>query len=89
MTTLGAHPSLDTPLPAHWTVARGLQAYLDENGFLVEAYDQPRAPMSQFGLRLSIPNPPRQRWAVRLHDLHHVATGYSTNPTGEGQISAW
>jgi hypothetical protein len=24
-----------------------------------------------------------------LHDLHHVATGYGTDPAGEGEISAW
>jgi hypothetical protein len=27
--------------------------------------------------------------AVRLHDLHHVVTGYDTSWTGEGEIGAW
>ena len=27
--------------------------------------------------------------AVRLHDLHHVATGYETSWTGEAEIGAW
>jgi ubiquinone biosynthesis protein Coq4 len=26
---------------------------------------------------------------MRLHDLHHVATGFSTDFAGEGEISAW
>ncbi|CAG0980333.1 hypothetical protein PHYC_01732 [Phycisphaerales bacterium] len=26
---------------------------------------------------------------LRLHDLHHVATGYSTTLAGEAQIAAW
>ena len=27
--------------------------------------------------------------AVKLHDLHHVLTGYPTSWTGEGEIGAW
>ncbi len=27
--------------------------------------------------------------AVRLHDLHHVATGYDTSWAGEAEIGAW
>ena len=27
--------------------------------------------------------------AVRLHDLHHVATGYATSVLGEAEIGAW
>jgi hypothetical protein len=31
---------------------------------------------------------PRLR-AVKLHDLHHIATGYDTSWTGEIEIAAW
>ena len=27
--------------------------------------------------------------AARIHDLHHVATGFGTDFAGEGEISAW
>ena len=27
--------------------------------------------------------------AARLHDLHHIATGYATDWTGEAEIAAW
>ena len=77
------------PLPADWTVEAGRDAYLRENGFTVAAYDEPRTKASLFGLDFSVPNPPRHRRAIMLHDLHHVATGFGTDVVGEGEISAW
>ena len=35
------------------------------------------------------PNTDGRRRAVRLHDLHHVATGYDTSLVGEAEIGAW
>jgi len=40
-------------------------------------------------LRLPVPNTSGRRQAVRLHDLHHVATGYGTTWRGEAEIGAW
>jgi hypothetical protein len=36
-----------------------------------------------------VPNTPARQRAIPLHDLHHVATGYSTTFRGEAEISAW
>lgn len=83
------HSSRNHALPADWSVKRGLEFYLEENGFTLEAYDAPRTPASFLGIRFTVPNPPRHRWAIMLHDLHHVATGFGTDPAGEGQLSAW
>ena len=77
------------PLPARMTVRAARDAYLAENGFTVEAYDEPTTPASFFALRFSVPNTPLHRWAIMLHDLHHVATGYGTDIAGEAEISAW
>lgn len=63
--------------------------YLAENGFTVEAYDSPKSTGSIFGIKISVPNPPPHRRAIRLHDLHHVATGFGTDHAGEGEIAAW
>jgi hypothetical protein len=38
---------------------------------------------------IGFPNSDSRRKAVGLHDLHHVATGYKTDWTGEAEISAW
>jgi hypothetical protein len=36
-----------------------------------------------------LPNTKARIAAVRVHDLHHVATDYETTWVGEGEISAW
>jgi hypothetical protein len=38
---------------------------------------------------LYIPNTQARRRAVVLHDLHHIAAGYSTHIIGECEIGAW
>ncbi len=80
---------LATPFPAHWTVRQARDAYLVENGFTVQSYEARWTDASFFGLPFKVPNTKRHRWAIRLHDLHHVASGYGTDLVGEGEISAW
>ncbi|MFO0614194.1 MAG: hypothetical protein U0414_16500 [Polyangiaceae bacterium] len=80
---------LDRPYPASWTVRRGLDAYLEENGFTLEAYEAPFTDASFFGIPLKVPNTKRHARAIRRHDLHHVATGFGTDLRGEAEISAW
>ena len=75
--------------PASWTVRQARDAYLEENGFTVEAYDAKWTDGSFLGVKLSVPNTRRHRWAIKRHDLHHVATGYGTDLIGEAEISAW
>jgi hypothetical protein len=38
---------------------------------------------------MPFPNTDARRRAVKLHDLHHVLTGYRTDIIGEFEISAW
>lgn len=40
-------------------------------------------------LPLTFPNLPSRVRAVRLHDLHHLATGYEPNWIGEAEVGAW
>lgn len=80
---------LSRPYPREWSVERALAAYLEENGFEPKEYDAPWVSVSFWWLTFPFPNPPQRRKAVRLHDLHHVATGYGTDPAGEAEISAW
>src|SRR5262245_42246613 len=70
-------------------VRAGRDEYLAENGFTVEAYDAKWTPASLFGLTFKVPNTATHRRAIMWHDLHHVATGYGTDLTGEAEISAW
>ena len=75
--------------PSSWTVRRARDAYLAENGFTVEAYDAKWTDGSFLGVKLSVPNTRKHRWAIMRHDLHHVATGFGTDLVGEAEISAW
>jgi hypothetical protein len=75
--------------PAARTVREGRDLYLHQNGFSVEAYAGRFTPARILGIPLRVPNPPRHRWAIMRHDLHHVATGYGTDLAGEAEISAW
>jgi hypothetical protein len=88
-TSQRATPARNQPLPAHWSVQAGRDAYLAENGFTLEGYTAPRTEASILRFRFSVPNTPRHQWAIRLHDLHHIATGYGTDHAGEAEISAW
>lgn len=70
-------------------VRDALSVYLAENGFTTASYDSPRTEGSILGVKLSVPNPPSHQRAIKLHDLHHIATGFGTDHAGEGEISAW
>ena len=79
----------DFVAPSAWSNRRARDAYLAENGFTVEAYDEKWTEASFYGLKFKVPNTKRHAWALRLHDLHHVATGYGTDLIGEAELSAW
>jgi hypothetical protein len=46
-------------------------------------------PIKAFGVTFKIPNTAGRKRAVRIHDLHHVLTGYQTTFRGEAEIGAW
>jgi hypothetical protein len=77
------------PLPSSMRVRDARDRYLAENGFTVASYDDAWTEASFFGLSFAVPNTKAHRWAIMLHDLHHVATGFGTDLAGEGEISAW
>src|SRR3990172_3006235 len=82
-------PEGGRPLPGVWTVRQGRDAYLRGNGFSALAYEARWTPARVLGISFRVPNTARHRWAIMLHDLHHVATGYATDLAGEAEVSAW
>ena len=46
-------------------------------------------PVKVAGVTFKIPNTAGRKRAVRIHDLHHVLTGYQTDLRGEAEIGAW
>lgn len=77
------------PFPSTMKVRDALALYLAENGFTFEAYDAKYTDASFLGVRFKVPNTRKHRWAIMMHDLHHVATGFGTDLAGEGEVSVW
>jgi hypothetical protein len=70
-------------------VRDALDIYLAENGFTHAEYEAKWTPASFFGVLIPVPNTVPHQRGIRLHDLHHLATGFGTDIAGEGEISAW
>ena len=63
--------------------------YFASNGFGDGGYDARWVKLSLGPVPFAFPNTAARVRAVRLHDLHHVATGYDTTVLGEAEIGAW
>ena len=63
--------------------------YFARSGFDESSYVDRWVRLQAGPLRLWLPNTAARVRAVRLHDLHHVVTGYDTSWTGEAEIGAW
>lgn len=70
-------------------VAEARDQYLRTNGFALADYERSWVRIELGPLPVWIPNTRGRKRAVRLHDLHHLATGYGTDLRGEAEISAW
>jgi hypothetical protein len=72
------------------TVAVARARFFRDNGFPADGgYDDEFAE-AEFGLvRYRVPGSKARGDALRVHDLHHLATGYPTDWRGEAQISGW
>jgi hypothetical protein len=64
--------------------------YFAANGFSEASYTDAWVTIGKLGpIPLGFPNTTSRKRAIRLHDLHHVATGYPTTWIGEAEIGAW
>lgn len=71
------------------TVRAAREAYFARNGFGDGGYEDRWVVLRAGPLTIRFPNTKARVAAVRLHDLHHVATGYDTSWVGEGELGAW
>ena len=79
----------EPPARADEPVRGARDRYLALNGFTTESYTAPSFTLKLLGVPLTLPNTKARQRAIPLHDLHHVATGYGTDFTGEAEIGAW
>ena len=72
------------------TMGEARARYYERNGFGADGGDSLKwVPIKLFGITLYVLNTKSRRRAVRIHDLHHVVTGYETDIRGEAEIAAW
>ena len=72
------------------TLRQARQAFFHASGFPADGGYDDEVAEADFGLvRYRVKNGPLRREALKLHDLHHLATGYGTDWRGEAEISAW
>jgi len=76
--------------PPTLTLGEARALYFERAGFDERSYTDRWVALRVFGRPLlGFPNTRARVRAVRLHDLHHVLTGYDTSWAGEGEIGAW
>jgi hypothetical protein len=74
----------------HQTLRQGRARYFERYGFGDGGYDAKWVELNKVGpLPIGFPNTAARVRAVKLHDLHHVLTGYAADYTGEAEIAAW
>src|SRR5688572_29290296 len=72
------------------TLREGLDEYFKfANIDPVATYEEKWARINAGPFYFYIPNTEARKRELKLHDLHHILTGYPTTWTGEAQISAW
>lgn len=72
------------------TIQDARAEYYRVNGFGDDGGDSlDWVPLTIWRFKFKIPNTAGRKKAVKIHDLHHVLTGYKTNIRGESEIAAW
>jgi len=77
-------------IAASTTLRDARHRYFADNGFGPSGgYDDAWVDFKLGPVPFPFPNTAPRVRAVRLHDLHHILTGYATDLCGELEISAW
>ncbi|MEO8706784.1 MAG: hypothetical protein ABI867_42550 [Kofleriaceae bacterium] len=71
------------------SVGEALEQYFRDNGLSADTYTDRWVHLKMGPIPFAFPNTKGRIAAVKLHDLHHVATGYATSWVGEAEIGAW
>src|SRR5262245_38865112 len=78
-----------TDYPDDMPVREALQHYFAEYHFKDGGYNERWFRIKLGPLMIPMPNIPARVEAVKIHDLHHVITGYTAHWKGEVEIGAW
>ena len=70
-------------------INEALQIYFDRYHFKNGGYDLKWFTIKMGPVYLPLPNFKSRVDAVKIHDIHHLVTGYEANMKGEVEIGAW
>lgn len=72
------------------TIGEARDHYFRESGLPEKGgYEDKWIPLKFGWFTFFIYNSDSRKRAVKLHDIHHIVTGYKSDPRGEAEISAW
>lgn len=74
---------------AQLTLREAREEYFVRNGLEGRGYGDRWVRFRIGSIPFVFPNSDERRRSVRLHDLHHVVTGYRTTWAGEAEIGGW
>ena len=75
---------------ANGTIREARARYFELNHFGPDGgYDAAWVDFKLGPIPFPFPNTSERKRAVKVHDLHHILTGYGTNLVGEFEIAAW
>jgi ubiquinone biosynthesis protein Coq4 len=75
--------------PSSLTVSEARLRYFADNMFGDGGYDSKFTKSKVGPIVIYLPNSETRSRGLRIHDLHHIATGYATTILGEAEVSAW
>jgi hypothetical protein len=79
-----------TSYPDEMTLREARTRYFQDNQFGEDGgYGEDWVNFKLGPIPMPFPNTQGRLRAVRVHDLHHIVTGYATDTLGEFEISAW
>ncbi len=72
------------------TIKDAREHYFRRNGLPLDGgYNDKWVPLKAWFITVYLYNSKARKAAVRLHDIHHIVTGYQSDLVGEAEISAW
>lgn len=84
------HPDSKTRYPEQMSLADARQLFFDRSGLGKDGgYSARWVRIESKPVPLFFPNSDCRVAAAKLHDLHHVATEYDVDWTGEAEIAGW
>ena len=72
------------------TLRQARKEYFESNGFPPDGgYEDKWIPLKFGWLTIYLYNFKSRKAAVPFHDIHHIVTGYKTDPIGEAELATW